>query len=33
MNEQQKDQVIATKDDCPLSPPSGMEAVSTGEQD
>jgi len=32
MTEQQKDPVIATKDDCPLSPPSGMEAVGTGEQ-
>ena len=32
MTEQQKNKVIATKDDCPLSPPSGMEAVGTGEQ-
>ena len=27
-----KDQVIATIDDCPLSPPIGMEAVGTREQ-
>ena len=32
MAEQQNDKVIATKDDCPLLPPSGMEAVGTGEQ-